>query len=419
MTKKITTPQTLKGFRDFLPAEKKKRDFVMEKIRQTFELFGFEPLETPTLEYSSLLKGKYGPEADKLIYSFIDRGGRDISLKYDQTVPTARVLSQYQNLLPKFFRRYQIQNVFRADKPQKGRFREFTQCDIDIFGATSDIGLADAEILACTYFVYKNLGFKNIVLKTNDRSILVKAVSPFYTKQVSKASIIQSIDKFEKIGEEEVARELVNKGLTIPAAKAAFESVKKATLSQSLKNIINLTINLGVDKNALKFDPFLARGLDYYTGMVFEAVSSDYPIGSLAGGGRYDNLFLQLAGIDNIPAVGMAIGFDRTVEAADQLNLIPSSIAQAQVLVTIFDQSTLEKSLNTASLLREKNIKVVIYPQLDKLDKQLKYTNKNNIPYVLIIGPEEAAKNQVTLKDMTSGKQETLTLEKAIDVLTA
>lgn len=383
----------------------------MEKIRQTFELFGFEPLETPTLEYSSLLKGKYGTEADKLIYSFIDRGGRDISLKYDQTVPTARVLAQYQNLLPKFFRRYQIQNVFRADKPQKGRFREFTQCDIDIFGATSDIGLADAEILACTYFVYKNLGFNNIVLKINDRSILVKAVSPFYTKEVSKTSIIQSIDKLEKIGEDEVARELVSKGLTIPTAKAALESVKKAALSQSLKNIINLAINLGVDKNALKFDPFLARGLDYYTGMVFEVVSSDYPTGSLAGGGRYDNLFLQLAEID-VPAVGMAIGFDRTVEAADQLNFIPASIAQAQVLVTVF--ANFQPALAAAAALRQKNINTEVFPMIEKIDKQLKYADKNNIPYVIIIGPDEAAKNLVTLKNMDTGQQNTLPLDKAI-----
>ncbi|MBU1323578.1 histidine--tRNA ligase [Patescibacteria group bacterium] len=411
MTKKIITPRTLKGFRDFLPAEKKKRDFVMEKIKQTFALFGFEPLETPTLEYSSLLKGKYGTEADKLIYSFIDRGGRDISLKYDQTVPTARVLAQYQNLLPKFFRRYQIQNVFRADKPQKGRFREFTQCDIDIFGATSDIGLADAEILACTYFVYKNLGFNNIVLKINDRSILVKAVSPFYTKEVSKTSIIQSIDKLGKINEDEVARELVSKGLTIPTAKAALESVKKAALSQSLKNIINLAINLGVDKNALKFDPFLARGLDYYTGMVFEVVSSDYPTGSLAGGGRYDNLFLQLAEID-VPAVGMAIGFDRTVEAADQLNFIPASTAQAQVLVAVF--ANFKPALAAAAALRQKNINTEVFPTLDKIDKQLKYADKKGIPYVIIIGPDEAAKNLVTLKNMTTGQQNTLPLDKAI-----
>lgn len=409
--KKLITPRTLKGFRDFLPAEKKKRDFVMEKIKQTFALFGFEPLETPTLEYSSLLKGKYGTEADKLIYSFIDRGGRDISLKYDQTVPTARVLAQYQNLLPKFFRRYQIQNVFRADKPQKGRFREFTQCDIDIFGATSDIGLADTEILACTYFVYKNLGFNNIVLKINDRSILVKAVSPFYTKEVSKTSIIQSIDKLGKINEDEVARELVSKGLTIPTAKAALESVKKAALSQSLKNIINLAINLGVDKNALKFDPFLARGLDYYTGMVFEVVSSDYPTGSLAGGGRYDNLFLQLAEID-VPAVGMAIGFDRTVEAADQLNFIPASTAQAQVLVAVF--ANFKPALAAAAALRQKNINTEVFPTLDKIDKQLKYADKKGIPYVIIIGPDEAAKNLVTLKNMDSDQQNTLPLDKAI-----
>src|SRR5579859_5434391 len=164
------TIQTLKGFRDFLPLEKRKRDFVRGKIVEIFERFGFEPLETPTLEYASLLLGKYGEEADKLVYTFEDRGERKVGLRYDQTVPTARVLAQYANDLPRFFRRYQIQNVFRADKPQKGRYREFTQCDVDIFGTTSP--LADAEILACTYFAFQNVGYPEIELRVNDRQLL-------------------------------------------------------------------------------------------------------------------------------------------------------------------------------------------------------------------------------------------------------
>src|SRR3989344_4963616 len=169
--------QTVKGFRDFLPSEKRRRDFIEKKVVEVFERFGFEPLETPTIEYASLLLGKYGKEADKLIYSFKDRGGRDLSLKYDQTVPTSRILIQYQNTLSRYFRRYQIQNVFRAEKPQKGRYREFTQCDIDIFGSTSPI--ADAEIIACTYFVFKNVGYPTVLLPLNDRQILFSTLTPF------------------------------------------------------------------------------------------------------------------------------------------------------------------------------------------------------------------------------------------------
>src|SRR3989344_2669334 len=175
-------PQSLKGFRDFLPEEKRKRDWVTGKIKQTFELFGFEPLETPTLEYASVLLGKYGKEADKLIYTFKDRGGRELDLRYDQSVPTARFLAEYQGQLPQYFRRYQIQNVFRADKPQKGRYREFTQCDADIYGAVSY--LADAEILAVYYTIYANLGIPKIVIKYNDRVTLIDNLRPFAAKTV-------------------------------------------------------------------------------------------------------------------------------------------------------------------------------------------------------------------------------------------
>ena len=187
-----TTIQTLKGFRDFLPSEAKKRQYVAAKIQAVFERFAFVPLMTPTLEYASLLLGKYGDEADKLVYTFEDRGGRQVGLRYDQTVPTARILSQYQNELPKYFRRYQIQNVFRADKPQKGRYREFTQCDCDIFGSTSS--LADAELLATIDAVFKELGFASVQIEINDRRLLVDALSPFTTPEIYVYSIIQSID---------------------------------------------------------------------------------------------------------------------------------------------------------------------------------------------------------------------------------
>ena len=190
------TLQTLKGFRDFLPAEKRARDYVSAKIVKTFQRFGFEPLETPTLEYAELLLGKYGKEADQLVYSFKDRGDRNVALRYDQSVPTARVLAQYQNELGKGFRRYQIQNVFRADKPQKGRYREFCQCDADIFGVTSP--LADAEILAVYAAIYQDLGFSNLTIKINDRKILFDTLTSYATDLVSVFSIIQSIDKLDR-----------------------------------------------------------------------------------------------------------------------------------------------------------------------------------------------------------------------------
>src|SRR3989338_11438730 len=244
-------PQTLKGFRDFLPDEKRKRDFVAQKIIEVFERFGFEPLETPTIEYASLLLGKYGKEADKLIYSFKDRGGRDLSLKYDQTVPTSRILIQYQNTLSRYFRRYQIQNVFRAEKPQKGRYREFTQCDIDIFGTTEP--LSDAEIIACTYQAFKNLGFDTVKIKINDRAILFDSLDQFASDKVSVLSVIQSIDKLDKMSQEFVVAELIKKGLSDQIAEKIITSINKATISANLKQIISITNQLGIPREDILF----------------------------------------------------------------------------------------------------------------------------------------------------------------------
>lgn len=406
--------QTLKGFRDFLPTEKRKRDYVLKKVVEVFERFGFEPLQTPYLEYASIILGKYGEEADKLVYSFKDRGGRQVALPYDQTVPTSRVLVQYKDKLSKYFRRYQVQSVFRADKPQKGRFREFTQCDIDIFGSRSPV--ADAEIIACTYFAYKNVGYPNIVIKINDRQTLIRTASPFSEKTASTLSIIRTIDKLEKVGEKGIAEELEKKGLIEGAIKKILKNIRESKKSKSLEKITASAIELGVPKESLKFDPTLARGLDYYTGMIFELGIPEYPVGSLGGGGRYDKLIGQLGGTD-IPAVGIAFGFDRMVEAADQLNLIPTENIGTTVLVTVFDEKTQSSSLSVAGQLRKSKVRTEVYPALDKLDKQLKYANKKGIPFVVVIGPDEAKNNKVTLKDMDSGDQQTVSLDKILSLL--
>ena len=414
MNSQKITPQTLKGFRDFLPEEKRKRDYIAKKVIEVFELFGFEPLETPTLESADLLLGKYGQEADKTVYIFKDKGERRVGLRFDQTVPTARVLAQYQNLLPKYFRRYQIQNVFRADKPQRGRFREFTQCDIDIFGTTSS--LADAEIIATTYFAFKAIKYPKIKLYLNDRQTLFQYLQPYATKEISIFSLIQSIDKLEKIGEEKVIDELVKKGLNKDNAKQAIATIKSAKPSYNLQEIIRLSVNLGIPKEDIVFSSTLARGLDYYTGMIFEVILPGYQVGSCGGGGRYDKLIEQLGGV-NIPAVGIAFGFDRMVEAAEYFKLINEKDMGPQILVTIFSKELISQSLEFANILRDNKIKVEVYPANDRLDKQLKYANKKGIPYVIIIGPKEVQKNIIKLKDMKTGEQKELNQQELLKFL--
>jgi histidyl-tRNA synthetase len=406
--------QTLKGFRDFLPKEMQARDFIIMRVKEIFKLFAFEPLETPTLEYASLLLGKYGEEADRLVYSFRDRGKRHVALRYDQTVPTARILAQYQHELPRYFRRYQIQNVFRADKPQKGRYREFTQCDIDIFGTTSP--LADAEIVACTYFAFKNIGYPTIQIKINDRKTLFKTLKPFETEQVDAFSIIQTVDKLDKQGKQDVIQELVDKGLSAEKAGQALETIEGVPITEDLREIISATLDLGVPQEVLEYTPTLARGLDYYTGMIFEVFVPEYPVGSLAGGGRYDKLIEQLGG-PNIPATGIAFGFDRMVDGAIELGLIPLSDSTAEVLVTIFDEDSAPYSLRIANQLRQAGIRTEVYPELDKLGKQMKTANQKAVPFVVIAGPDEVKQNTVTIRNMKTGEQETAGLGEVAVVL--
>lgn len=405
--------QTLKGFRDFLPAEKRVRDLVESSIKATFELYGFEPLETPTLEYAELLLGKYGTEADKLVYSFADRGGRQVALRYDQTVPTARVLAQYQNELGKGFRRFQIQPVFRADKPQKGRYREFKQCDADIFGITSP--LADAEILAVYYNIYKNLGLTDLVIEFNDRDTLISTLSSFASEIVPVYSIIQSVDKLDKQTVSEVTAELVAKGMVEKDAIKALSNIESAKPSANLESILDAAKSLGIPASNLKFNPTIARGLDYYTGMIFEGKIPGES-GSVGGGGRYDKLIENLGG-PSIPAVGFGLGFDRTVEVLTARSLV-SSNPTTRALVTIFSSDLQGRSLKVAESLRSAGVNTELYPDpTDKLEKQFKYADKKSIPYAIVIGEDEVSKNLVTLKNLATREQSTLPIEEAIKLL--
>lgn len=413
--------QTLKGFRDFLPAAARSRQYVSDKIRETFEVYGFAPLQTPTLEYASLLLGKYGEEADKLVYTFEDRGERQVGLRYDQTVPTARVLSQYQNELPKYFRRYQIQNVFRADKPQKGRYREFTQCDCDIFGSSSV--LADAELLATVDAVFKNLGFKNLIIEFNDRSLLMENLSEFVSEKIDVYSIIQSIDKLDKQNPENIIEGLVDKGLTRKDAEAVLSKLEKIAISDNLDKIVQKTLALGVDQKTLIFNPKLARGLDYYTGLIFEVKIPEIggsAVGgalkstnqaSLGGGGRYDNLIEDLSGY-KMPAVGIGLGFDRIVEACEELKLIPKNNIGTLVMISFFeDNSYQNKTLEIAKELRLAKISTEVFPAIDKLSKQFKVAEQKQIPFVIVVGENEIKENKFTLKNMNSGEQSFLSVE--------
>ena len=399
-------PQTLKGFRDFLPEEARKRQYVIVTWQKVFELFGFEPLETPTLEYEEILTGKYGEEGDKLMYRFEDHGKRRVAMRYDQTVPLARVVAQHgasrspqgQPLLPFPFKRYQIQPVWRADNTQRGRFREFVQCDIDTVGTES--ALADAEILQVVERAYEALGFKDFVILLNDRKNFA-GIDP---------KAIAIIDKLKKIGPEAVEQELQQKGLD-PNLLTEVRSKKQ---TQNLQNIIKQA-----DSRRTVYEPTLARGLDYYTGLIFEVEIADYPVGSVCGGGRYDNLIGMFAE-RRLPAVGCAFGFDRTIDAMDELKLFPEDLRTTMVLVTVFSPNLLANSLSTTEFLREKGVNTELYldPEV-KMEKQLKYANQKAIPYVIIIGENEAAKNLVSLKDMRTGEQKQLNLSQLSDALTA
>ncbi len=421
-------PQTLKGFRDFLPKDMAIRNRVKKILTDVFESYGFEPIETPALEYAELLLGKYGPEADKLVYTFEDRGERKVGLRYDLTVPTARVAATHLQDLPTPFKRYQIQRVWRAENPQKGRYREFDQCDIDILGSSSPI--ADAEILAVIYSALSRLNIGNFQILINSRPMLYGIMEKAGIPENKYNDAAISIDKLDKMSVDEVQNELIEKrGIEreqvgklfgiVAALESAFPNAEvlvesseipaeaPAEAFSSLKEIIKMAVEMGVDPKVLIPRFTLARGLDYYTGVIFETVVTEPKIGSLTGGGRYDNLIATLGGPDT-PAVGTTIGLDRICDVISELGLwndIPTT--PAQVLITVFSPDLLDESIKYAKLQRESGVKSEVYIESDaKLEKQLKYADKKGIPWVVIMGPEEKEKGTIKLKNMKAGTEE-------------
>ena len=396
--------QTLKGFRDFLPEEALKRNWLKSRIQKVFETWGYDPLETPTLEPLELFSGQIGEE-ENLFFKFKDPGGRDVALRYDQTVPVCRVVGQYNQTIPFPFKRYQIQSAYRAEKPQKGRYREFLQCDADIFGVASPY--ADAEVIALSLDIYRQLGFNEAKVLINDRALL---------KEIPYNAIV-AIDKLKKIGKEGVIAEMISKGIEKKIAESYLDTVLNLKPNETVNIILAYLKNLDFPENWYAFEPTIARSFAYSTGPIWEVVIPGIESGSVLGGERYDKLVAKISGTD-IPGTGFGIGFDRTLEAAEQFGLIPTLKTNSQVLVTVFKKELLPLSLNLVDVLRKVGINTELYPEPDvKLDKQLKYADRKGIPFVVIIGSDEKAKNLLKLKDMQKRTEELLSEKELINKL--
>lgn len=395
--------QPLKGFRDILPSDAVKRQWVKDVMISVAQKWGYEPIESPTLEPYALFEGEIG-EDEKLFYKFKDNGDRDVMLRYDQTVPTCRYVASNFNSLSFPFKRYQCQSVFRAENTQRGRYREFTQFDLDIFGVSSPI--ADAEVIAENLDTYLTLGFKKPVIVFNSRDLM---------KGIPYEAIV-AIDKLKKIGRDGVIADMINKGIGKDQAESYFEQVQNIKPDETIKTIVDYLEKSGFGSEYYRFEPTLARSFSYSQGPIWEIVIEDYNAGSVGGGERYDGLMKRLTGME-IPSTGVGLGFDRTVEAADQLGLIPTSVTKTKILVTAFSAELLSQSLTLARDLRQAGINAETYPALDRMEKQLKYANKKCIPYVAIIGDQEAKENKVVLKNMDSGEQKLVDTSELVKIL--
>jgi histidyl-tRNA synthetase len=413
--KKADKPQTLKGFRDFLPKDLKVRNYVLNTFIKIFQSFGFEELQTPALEYSSTLLDKYGDEADKLVYTFKDKGKRNIGLRYDLTVPVSRVLAQYSSQLIMPLKRYQIQPVWRAEKPQKGRFREFIQCDIDIFGIKSY--LADAEIIAVIYQALKKLGFRDFIININSRQVLFQLLDNLGIKdQKQQFNILQSLDKLESLGKSKVENELTAKGLTEKQIKLLWTDLNQSKPDKDLKQLFGFIKNFGIENQYIKFLPSMARGLDYYTGPIYETTIANSSVGSITGGGRYNNLIKQLGGPD-IPAAGTTLGFDRICQLIQDKKILTGRIKPTAEVLMINNKKYLEKIIKITKQLRNNSISCELYLKETAWAKQIKYADKKNIPYVIFLGEDEINQDKISLKNLKTGKQQLLSLKQAILLL--
>lgn len=426
-TMKKIEPTILKGTRDFLPGEMKKRNYVMDKIRRIFERFGYAPLETPILSPAETILGKYGEEGDRLTYTWKDAGDRDIALPYDLTVPFARYAAANWRELPMPFKRYQIQRVWRAEKPQKGRLREFYQCDIDVIGTRSL--LVEAEVARVIVEVFTELGITDFKIKINSRRLMNQVLDKLGIDE-DRPAIIRIIDKLNKAGLSEVLSELKKSGVPDPerlmsflvpreTSAATLENLKDFDMSE-IEEVIQLAKSLGVDDKYMEFDPSLARGLDYYTGIIFEVVSKDSDFGTIAAGGRYDNLTelfeTSAPKGEETSGMGVAFGFERIMLLMEETGLLQDIKNGAKVLVTRFAGME-DESIEIYRNLMAAGIPAEIYFEAAKIDKQMKFANKKGIPFVLLRGPEEAKENLIILKDMATGGEKRVSPREAIDIL--
>jgi histidyl-tRNA synthetase len=426
-----------RGMRDFLPEDVRRRDYVIGTVKDVYQRYGFEPLETPALENIETLTGKYGEEGNKLIFKVLRRGEHeasgetDLALRYDLTVPLARVVAEHRGKLPKFFKRYQIQPVWRADRPARGRFREFYQCDVDAIGSRSMV--VEAELCAAVSDVLRALGFTDFRILLNHRGLLRGMLDSFGVTADLHDQVLIAIDKRDKIGRDGVARELAarqvpadparrvldalvpdgtGKGMGAPGNLAVLAKAKEYVSSHpaglaaidELAEIERLSHATSAGEH-LALTPTLARGLSYYTGAIMEIAVPDLA-GSLGGGGRYDGLIGMFLG-DDVPACGFSLGLERILVVMSERNMFPAHVqrASADVLVTRFEGEPAEDALRLAVEMRAASVRVEVYPDADKLGKQFKYASSRGIRYVTVVGSDERQAGSVTVKNMESGEQ--------------
>jgi histidyl-tRNA synthetase len=447
----MISTQPARGMRDFLPDEVRRRQYVIDVVTGVYSKYGFEPLETPAVENIETLTGKYGEEGNKLIFKILRRGEgessgeADLALRYDLTVPLARVVAEYRAQLPRVFKRYQIQPVWRADRPARGRFREFYQCDVDVVGSRSVV--VEAELCAAASDVLLQLGFRDFHIRLNHRAVLMGVLDAAGIPGELHGAALVALDKLDKVGAEGVRRELLERGVSEAGARAtlAFFDHQDAHAAEAggwnsgwldrLRSVaggdrpgephvpasadvstrfiaaideLAAILSLAADTSAgphLRIEPSLARGLSYYTGAIMEVAVADLP-GSLGGGGRYDNLigmFLR----EDVPACGFSLGLERILVVMSERKMFPPGVAgaPADVLVTQWNAERAGDALALAATLRSAGLRVDVYPDADKLGKQFKYAASRGIANVLVVGDDELAASEVTIKDMKTGDQ--------------
>lgn len=412
-------PRTLKGFPDYAPKEQLARQAMFSKIQSSFERFGFLPLSTPVLEYKEILMGKYG-EDEKLVYSFQDNGDRDVAMRYDLTVPLARFVAQNQGQLTLPFKRYQIAPVWRAENTQRGRLREFYQCDIDVVGTENQ--LSDAEVAACLCKTLEELGVKKYELRINDRKLFNLFSNNFAGGMERIVEVLRAVDKFYKIGKQGVLNILKEKDfseteLMQVAAMLewglnaeAFANIRRdfpeaGAVITEMENLIGFMVVAGVPLENIVFDPLITRGLDYYTGVVFEiSITDGKEFGSIVGGGRYDSLVDQFSNTP-LPAVGGSIGIDRLFEYLESKKLL-KAVQPVKVLVLNLDKSLQREYVALATQLRDSGMNAELYFEVAKLDKQFKYAESKGIPFAVLIGEDEKNRGVVKIKNLQTRAQE-------------